>query len=1314
MHRLTQHRNALVCVLAALGALTAPSIAQPVVVSEYYNDNPPQEWTEILVIQDNIDLRGWIVTDNNATQTARQGGVKFRNIPYWQHVRAGTIIGIWHRDYISSNPQDFDTSMADGRVMLAKNDMRFFEAYAAPDVQFPDAPMNLAQEGDIMEILDANGNHVHGLGHRATPGSYWLTMAEPKLNTASSLNNGQSNRVFPGAMLSQYNGPHGASLSEACAVNLTRTLPNKSCTSSASNWEFWHALRRPLWDSPRLVANTSTSSVQLSWNLATDPYSQDGVQGFMIVRDSSAQGFLPEQGRIYSNGERIGTATVLAHLPSTATSYADPVVLTCGVTYTYRVFAFRYGRDDEYGNYSPVQSTRGRQYNAVSFASATVIKQVEPGPSLRTDGSPTTFCEGGSIVLSITAIPNGYSAQWLRNGTAISGANNSAYRATESGEYRIRLQRPDGCFVLSDSIVVIVRPAPEARIFPAGLVQLCEDSTQLLQAPLVEQSRYQWYRDGAPITGATLASYVANTAGNYRVEITNEYGCSTRSAGTSVEIIQVRYVLSQTALTFSALSGCESVRDTTLTIENRSGFPVVLSSVIEPSPFMLASPALPIELKNGERRTLQLRFAPSTTGTWNDSIGIRFEPCGRIAWIHVRGSKSGAAGVLTPLTSSKDFGVLTRCNGTVSTKTDTVFIAASGDLTVESISINAPFQLDPSVSMAFSLRAGESRALPIVFSPQLDQTYARDLVIRYTSAQCRDSLVIPIRGALTTPFIALATREIVFSSLDSCSTIFADTTITLYNTSLTSVEIEQLFDEQLQIVQPIPSPTLRIAPRDSLTIRLRYSPNGYTAAQQRLTILFGDGRCVQSEVLLIRGMRTGTFAAFDVPAISIPRILRCRDTLPIARQVVFTMSSIPANTVPTVITSVSSSAPWLTATLKTDQYTDGNHPFEIIILPQRLVSGYNNATLSVRIEPCGRILTLPITVHADDFHLGFIESGGSDTLRLDVGDIEIPGTYTTTATLQNSSTDTIRFGAMGSLPPWLQAQFPYAPGGIIPPGMTVAGQISINANSEGNYNHTLVLDAIEPCAARLVIVITARGIRRDTTNTTPLALRLVIPESITASPGEQVRFSIRCENVARVFVLDSFVIPLRFDRTVLFPKSITKGDVLSSGSIVLEPIPSGCLITVRGARIERDGIIGILDGTVLLGDARQTPILPDRDAIHSSDTNIHVATVVPGLLRLSQECNLDQRLISLGTSSKITTKNDETTLFIIIEHIVNSTATIAIYDITGRTIGNVYNGYLERGTYTFPVPTTSLPSGVLFIVFTAEGIGIKTNIIFHN
>lgn len=68
-------------VLALIGILinllATPGHSQAVVISEYYNDNPPQEWTELLVIQDDLDLRGWIVTDNNASQTARQGGSVF-------------------------------------------------------------------------------------------------------------------------------------------------------------------------------------------------------------------------------------------------------------------------------------------------------------------------------------------------------------------------------------------------------------------------------------------------------------------------------------------------------------------------------------------------------------------------------------------------------------------------------------------------------------------------------------------------------------------------------------------------------------------------------------------------------------------------------------------------------------------------------------------------------------------------------------------------------------------------------------------------------------------------------------------------------------------------------------------------------------------------------------------------------------------------------------------------------------------------------------------------------------------------------------
>jgi hypothetical protein len=1275
--------------------------AQPVVVSEYYNDNPPQEWTEILVLEDNLDLRGWVVTDNNASQTARQGGVRFKSIPYWQHVRAGTIIGIWHRDYISNSPQDFDTSMADGRVMLAKNDTRFFDPYAAPDVQFPDAPMNLAQEGDIMEIFDAQGNHVHGLGHRATPGSYWLAMPEPKLNTASALNNGQSNRVFPGSVLSQYNGPHGAPLSEACAVNITRTLPNKSCSSSVSNWEFWHAARRPQWTFPRLQATVTSSNVQLAWNSALDPYPQDSTQGYLLVRDSAGQDFLPEQGRIYRDGERIGSTVVLAHLPSTATSYIDPVSLVCGVSYTYRLFAYRYGQDDEYGAYPPPQSTRGRQYNIASFAQVTALKQVEQGPALRTDGSPTTFCDGGSVVLSVPSIPPGYQAQWLRDGAAISGATSTTYRATTGGEYRLRLRRPDGCFVLSDSVIVTVHPSPTVTTFPTSRVQLCEDSTLLITAPYVPGWRYQWYRNATPIAGATSASYLASSAGSYTVEVTNEFGCTAQSPPTTIELLQVRLQASQVTVAFPSLSGCESVSEAVITLTNQSSIPIELERGQEPSPFFIVAPSLPAQLKVGEQIAVRLRFAPMTAGTWTDSIGVRILPCGRVLWIRVQGTKSGAAGALSAQSSIQDFGVIKRCGGTVLPTLDSIIVSASsGDVTVESIAVSAPFRLGAGFPGTFTLRAGEQRAIPLEFAPLLDQPYSGDITIRYSSAQCRDSLKIPLRGVLTTPYIALSAREIVFPTLDSCSTIFADTTITLYNTSLAPIELEQLPDEQLQIVQPIPAPTLTIPPRDSVVIRIRYSPNGYTASEQRLIILFGDQRCTQSEVLIVRGMRIGSSASLNTTTLTLGRILRCRDTALLARQVQLSISSTPPNGAGNRIVSVSSSAPWIEPSVPLGPIDDGTHPIQLTVDPRNLPLGSDTAQLSLRIEPCSRILTLSVVAQVEDLVLGFEESNGGDTLRIDVGDVRIGSTATARATIFNPNRDTISFAPIGPLPAWLQLSFPFLQEGIAPQATSV-GTITITPTDPGIVQHTIILNAVEPCTKRLVILINGRGVR-DSIGASPIALRISIPESLVASPGEHVRYSVQCDGVARPLSIESMTIPIHFDRSLLAIEDISSGPAFSAGTVGSTLVADGYQLELRSGTITGNGTIAMLSGRVLLGKVRRTAITPDQRGIAISDTTVRVIAVEPGWLELREACNLDARLVQLGSHTSIEVHDDGSTLSFLVRQIVRADAELSLYDVTGRRALLLHRGMLERGEHTFTVGRSSLPAGMYFLVFTTD------------
>ena len=83
-----------------------------------------------------------------------------------------------------------------------------------------------------------------------------------------------------------------------------------------------------------------------------------------------------------------------------------------------------------------------------------VIVNKNPNASI-TAGGPTTFCEGGNVVLSVAPV-GGSSYQWYK-GAAIAGATGTNYIATTAGNYKCRVTKTaTGCFKNSNVISVSV------------------------------------------------------------------------------------------------------------------------------------------------------------------------------------------------------------------------------------------------------------------------------------------------------------------------------------------------------------------------------------------------------------------------------------------------------------------------------------------------------------------------------------------------------------------------------------------------------------------------------------------------------------------------------------------------------------------------------------------------------------------------------------------------------------------------------------------------------------------------------------------
>src|SRR5207249_3810861 len=137
-----------------------------------------------------------------------------------------------------------------------------------------------------------------------------------------------------------------------------------------------------------------------------------------------------------------------------------------------------------------------------------------------------TLCPGGSVLLTTSG---GTSYQWALNGTAISGATQATYTATQAGTYSVIIFSGSCSGAASNTAALTAGTAPTGSISPATAT-LCPGGSVLLTTS--GGTSYQWALNGVNLSGATSSTYNATQAGTYSVIITNG-SCSGAASNTS-------------------------------------------------------------------------------------------------------------------------------------------------------------------------------------------------------------------------------------------------------------------------------------------------------------------------------------------------------------------------------------------------------------------------------------------------------------------------------------------------------------------------------------------------------------------------------------------------------------------------------------------------------------------------------------------------------------------------------------------------------------------------------------------------------------
>jgi hypothetical protein len=188
---------------------------------------------------------------------------------------------------------------------------------------------------------------------------------------------------------------------------------------------------------------------------------------------------------------------------------------------------------------------------------------VKPLPTAAFSMSANTICEGTNVTLTATT-GNGYTYQWLKNGSPISGATSPTYTTNTSGRYSLSVAL-DKCNAVASSDTLTVTPTPVAGNLTASATTVCQGNTITLTAST--DSVYQWFRNDNVITGSIGKTINIAETGSYSYTRRINGCISPRSNVVNATV----NALPTSTFTMSSSSICEGSK-VTLTASTGTGY----------------------------------------------------------------------------------------------------------------------------------------------------------------------------------------------------------------------------------------------------------------------------------------------------------------------------------------------------------------------------------------------------------------------------------------------------------------------------------------------------------------------------------------------------------------------------------------------------------------------------------------------------------------------------------------------------------------------------------------------------------------------
>ncbi len=155
-------------------------------------------------------------------------------------------------------------------------------------------------------------------------------------------------------------------------------------------------------------------------------------------------------------------------------------------------------------------------------------------------GDTLSFCGTTASTVNFTnTTTNATSYTWDFGDGVTSSAVNPSHTYLNTGTFTVKLTAcgTTNCDSSTQVNYITVNPAPIAPvIIPSGTTLICSGGSAQLITSLVSGNNYQWYLNGAIISGAVDTTYSASLPGAYTVGVSNSFGCNILTVSATIGV----------------------------------------------------------------------------------------------------------------------------------------------------------------------------------------------------------------------------------------------------------------------------------------------------------------------------------------------------------------------------------------------------------------------------------------------------------------------------------------------------------------------------------------------------------------------------------------------------------------------------------------------------------------------------------------------------------------------------------------------------------------------------------------------------------